>query len=88
MPVHEYECFTCGSRFKSRQNMPADVILKCPDCGGIARRLISGGAGSILKGGWKDRTDRRETGCSPERRDTTSCRRGKRRSKPQREDPS
>jgi hypothetical protein len=33
--------------------MSEAAVEECPECGGHVRRLISGGAGSITKGGGK-----------------------------------
>ena len=51
MPAYEYLCDSCGHRFERRQKMSDAEITTCPACGGEVRRLISGGAGVIAKGG-------------------------------------
>lgn len=51
MPAYEYLCQTCGQRFERRQKMSDPEIDACPACGGPVQRLISGGAGAIVKGG-------------------------------------
>ena len=51
MPAYEYECNACGTHFQERQKMSDPEIESCPGCGGGVRRLISGGAGVISKGG-------------------------------------
>lgn len=51
MPAYEYLCGECGLRFEARQKMSDAAIEHCPGCGGSVRRLISGGAGVISKGG-------------------------------------
>lgn len=50
MPAYEYQCQSCDSRFERRQKMSDPEIELCPQCGGHAKRLISGGAGVISKG--------------------------------------
>jgi putative FmdB family regulatory protein len=50
MPAYDYECKECGRRFEGRQKMSEEPIAVCPQCGGKAERLISGGAGIIFKG--------------------------------------
>jgi putative FmdB family regulatory protein len=50
MPTYEYECQKCEHRFERFQNMSAEPIKTCPECGGNVDRLISGGAGVIIKG--------------------------------------
>jgi len=51
MPAYEYLCDACASRFEKRQKMSEAAIESCPECGGKVKRLISGGAGAITKGG-------------------------------------
>ncbi|MGA3133155.1 MAG: zinc ribbon domain-containing protein [Terracidiphilus sp.] len=51
MPAYEYLCDACDNHFERRQKMSDPEIAACPDCGGAVRRLISGGAGVIARGG-------------------------------------
>ena len=51
MPAYEYECAACSHHFERRQKMSDPPISACPECGGSVKRLISGGAGAISKGG-------------------------------------
>lgn len=51
MPAYEYECRGCGGHFEQRQKMSEPEVAACPACGGEVKRLISGGAGAITKGG-------------------------------------
>lgn len=51
MPAYEYQCQTCASRFERRQKISDPEVEFCPQCGGHVKRLISGGAGVISKGG-------------------------------------
>ncbi len=51
MPAYEYKCETCGYCFEQRQKMSDAPLAACPKCGAALRRLISGGAGAISKGG-------------------------------------
>ncbi len=42
MPIYEYRCAGCGSKFDKRLSMSAsDTPVSCPDCGAEARRLLS-----------------------------------------------
>ena len=50
MPTYEYECKRTGKRFERFQKMSDEPLKKCPECGGPARRVISAGAGVIVKG--------------------------------------
>ncbi len=49
MPTYEHECRACGRRFDSFQPMSGPMVVRCPECGGEARRLISAGAGVVVK---------------------------------------
>ena len=51
MPAYEYACRDCGGHFEQRQKMSEPEVNACPQCGGAVKRLISGGAGAITKGG-------------------------------------
>jgi putative FmdB family regulatory protein len=51
MPAYEYQCNACESHFELRQKMSDPAIEVCPGCGGSVKRLISGGAAVISKGG-------------------------------------
>jgi putative FmdB family regulatory protein len=50
MPTYEYPCSACGHTFERFHSMTADPVKTCPDCGGLVRRLISGGMGVVLRG--------------------------------------
>jgi putative FmdB family regulatory protein len=49
VPTYEYECKICGLRFERRQAITDAPLAECPECRGEVRRLVSGGAGFILK---------------------------------------
>ena len=51
MPAYEYRCESCDIHFERRQKMSEPELETCPDCGGRVKRLISGGAGAITRGG-------------------------------------
>lgn len=50
MPTYEYRCSDCGHEFEEFQLMTEPPLDKCPECGGRAERVISGGAGFLFKG--------------------------------------
>lgn len=50
MPTYEYECKTCGYQFEEFQSIADPPLSKCPKCGGLVERLISGGGGLLFKG--------------------------------------
>ncbi len=51
MPTYEFEC-PSGHRFDKffRKMGDAAAELPCPECGAVATRRISGGAGLVFKG--------------------------------------
>lgn len=49
MPTYEYRC-PKGHDFELFQRMSDEPRAACPECGEIAERLLSGGAGLIFKG--------------------------------------
>jgi len=51
LPAYEYLCEECACHFEQRQKMSDAAIDQCPQCGGHVKRLISGGAGAITRGG-------------------------------------
>ena len=57
MPTYEYKCDKCGNIFEKFQNMTDSPLKKCPECKGRIRRIISGGASVIFKGGGFYQTD-------------------------------
>ena len=82
MPTYEYECLKCGLRFERRQSMTDRPVAECPECKGEVRRLVSGGAGFIIKGTGRGPVDRRAGSCSLEQGGKTCCGRDERCGKP------
>ena len=66
MPTYEYECESCGLKFERRQTMTEPSVTECPKCQGNVHRLVSGGAGFILKGSEHGRGGQRSGNCSLE----------------------
>ncbi len=53
MPVYEYECKSCGSRFDKLQPFSAAPLTECEKCGKGPVRRIFQPVGVIFKGsGW------------------------------------
>jgi len=50
MPTYEYKCSACGHAFERFHSMTTDPVKTCPKCGGKVQRVISGGAGVLVKG--------------------------------------
>jgi putative FmdB family regulatory protein len=81
MPTYEYECEKCGLTFERMQPISAAPLKECPQCHGRVHRVISGGAGFIVKGAGHERSPR-GTGCSLQRTGRTCCGRDERCGKP------
>jgi len=73
MPTYEYQCGTCGHIFEGRQAITDPPLTECPECRGPVNRLISGGAGFILKGARSENSSRRDGACSLESTGRTCC---------------
>jgi putative FmdB family regulatory protein len=52
MPLYEYECFLCRTRFERIQPATADPTEVCPRCGGAVRRLLGVPALQFKGSGW------------------------------------
>ena len=52
MPLYEYQCDSCGSRFERIQKFSDPPVDKCPTCGGVVRKLISSPAIQFKGSGW------------------------------------
>jgi putative FmdB family regulatory protein len=82
MPTYEYECRQCGLRFERRQAMTDRPLAECPRCRGEVRRLVSGGAGFMIKGAGRQPAEQRAGSCSLEQGGKTCCGRDERCGKP------
>ena len=68
MPTYEYQCPE-GHEFELIQKMSEKPRAKCPVCGKMATRKISGGAGLVLKGSGFYITDYGKDGKGPRKAD-------------------
>lgn len=64
MPTYEYSC-PAGHEFELFQKMTDKPRAKCPVCGRLAVRKISGGAGLVFKGSGFYITDYGKDGKGP-----------------------
>lgn len=70
MPTYTYRCTACRGEFERFQEMTAPALRECPSCGGDLRRVVTGGAGFIIKGQTAPRGVKE---CSWEREGRTCC---------------
>ena len=62
MPIYEYECKACGTRFDKMQPINAEPLIVCLNCGQGPIRRVYHPVGVIFKGsGWYI-TDNRNSG--------------------------
>lgn len=64
MPTYEYTC-PAGHDFEKFQRMTDPARAKCPTCGKVAKRRISGGSGLLFKGSGFYITDYGKDGKGP-----------------------
>jgi putative FmdB family regulatory protein len=60
MPIYEYECEKCHSRFEMRRNFGEDCGANCPNCRGKACRIFTS-VPVIFKGSGFYVTDHRKS---------------------------
>ncbi len=66
MPTYDYECQSCGHVFEKFHSMTSRPRVKCPRCGGRAKKLLGTGANIVFKGSGFYETDyRRKTAAPP-----------------------
>ncbi|HUP27215.1 MAG TPA: FmdB family zinc ribbon protein [Chloroflexia bacterium] len=65
MPIYEYECKACGTRFEKMQQISAEPLTECLNCGKGPIRRVYHPVGVIFKGsGWYITDSRSSTGSS------------------------
>jgi putative FmdB family regulatory protein len=50
MPTYAYRCPACGHEFSRFHKMNVRTRPRCPQCGAVAERMITGGAGLLFRG--------------------------------------
>lgn len=61
MPMYEYECENCGTRFDRIQSINDEPVRQCPECAGAVHKVFHA-AGIIFKGsGWYITDSRKAT---------------------------
>jgi putative FmdB family regulatory protein len=69
MPTYEYKCRNGHVFEKFYPAINATRRVKCPTCGKLAERQISGGAGLVFKGSGFYITDYKRAGEKPEQKE-------------------
>jgi putative FmdB family regulatory protein len=82
MPIYAYECEACGLRFERPQSIAEVPLTECPVCRGRVDRLVSGGAGFIIKKSSLGRMKHTSGQCYLEEMGSTCCGRDERCEKP------
>lgn len=72
MLTYTYKCDACDQVFEQRQTITEPALTQCPECGGSVRRIITGGAGFIMKKGAASEGPASGT-CSFDRSGQTCC---------------
>jgi putative FmdB family regulatory protein len=70
MPTYEYQCPE-GHQFEKFHKMTDKPRVKCPTCGKLAARKISGGAGLVFRGSGFYITDYGKDGKGPRKPEKT-----------------
>jgi putative FmdB family regulatory protein len=52
MPVYEYRCDACNILFELRQKFSDPPADRCPECGGVVRKVVSAVSFSLKGAGW------------------------------------
>jgi putative FmdB family regulatory protein len=52
MPLYEYQCDVCGTRFERIQKFSDPPVDSCPSCHGAVRKLVSSPAIQFKGSGW------------------------------------
>ena len=72
MPLYEYQCLDCTTKFELRRCFDDKSAVTCPRCQGKVRRIISP-VPVIFQGPGFYVTDNRKNGSSPESPEKTAC---------------
>ena len=74
MPNYDYECAHCNKTFEIFQNISAERLTNCPECGKSGfKRLIGSGAGIIFKGSGFYCTDYRSSSYEKDKKKDTAA---------------
>ncbi|MGI8549746.1 MAG: FmdB family zinc ribbon protein, partial [Dehalococcoidia bacterium] len=62
MPRYDYRCSVCGHVYEKREGFDAPPLQTCPDCAGVARRVLTSPAIVFKGSGWYINDSRKGTG--------------------------
>ena len=65
MPLYEYQCLNCSTRFEVRRGFHDESAVPCPKCQGEVQRIFSP-VPAIFKGPGFYTTDNRKNSSTPE----------------------
>jgi len=52
MPLYEYECSKCGKVIEAIQKFSDDPLIKCEECSGRLKKLVSKSSFALKGKGW------------------------------------
>ena len=71
MPLYEYQCPKCETRFELIQKFSAASVTKCTECGAKSKRLLSAPAIQFKGSGWYVTDYANKSGSSDDTADKT-----------------
>jgi putative FmdB family regulatory protein len=71
VPTYTYQCEQCKTKIEYFQSIVDKPLTVCPNCQGILKRVITGGAGIIFKGSGFYITDYKNKKISPSEKPET-----------------
>ncbi|MFZ2957289.1 MAG: zinc ribbon domain-containing protein [Candidatus Ozemobacteraceae bacterium] len=73
MPTYEYRCQRCSHQFDRQQKITEASLKECPLCQGLVHRVMSGGAGFILRKVRECKGNGSHPGCSVKQASGACC---------------
>ncbi len=73
MPLYEYKCEKCGQKYERIERASEPKDGSCPECGGVAHRLIGSPALQFKGSGWYVNDYGRGNGSGPTKKETETA---------------
>jgi putative FmdB family regulatory protein len=73
MPLYEYQCLECSVHFERIEKASALKDGRCPECGGVAHRLIGAPALQFKGSGWYVNDYGKGNGSQPTAKETEAA---------------